>query len=78
MTDVDRYLTDEVVAAGWQGATEPNPPSVRTILRAALPGILARHRADVLREALSWFDPMGSAAELLRDAVDEAEAVTDV
>lgn len=51
ITDLDRYITDEAVraieSASYGRADRPG----RDGLRAALPTILARHRADVLREA---------------------------
>lgn len=54
MSDLDRYLTEEVLGEAlrhrWDGgATEPLA-GMRDAFRAALPGILAQHRADVTRE----------------------------
>lgn len=55
MTDIDPYITDEAVQAALAAidlvADDETLPEQREALRAALPGILSRHRADVLREA---------------------------
>lgn len=55
MSDIDRYITDEAVEVVYGAmrrmAVESYDDAARTVLRAALPGILAAHRTDVLREA---------------------------
>jgi hypothetical protein len=66
MTDVDRYITDEAVEAvlAVYRFRKTQQSAVADILRAALPGVLARHRADVLREAASqMLDPYIGCAD---------------
>lgn len=70
---VDRYITAEALDAAWRGATEPVPPSVKSILRAALPGVLAAHRADVLREVAQVCNCLDDT-DLLQCLADEAVA----
>lgn len=53
MSIVDRYITDAVYPA-WRSLTDNGfdvpPHAAGHAIRAALPGILAQHRADVLRD----------------------------
>lgn len=60
--NVDRYITDEAVEAAynaeWGG---DDRAQIRVDLRAALPSILAVHRADVLREAAAYVDRLRRA-----------------
>lgn len=66
--DVDRYITDAYERHGYMGVMLPTE-----FLRRVLPGILAAHRADVLREAAETFDPSRrSVDELTRSAVAHA------
>lgn len=76
--DVGRYVTDAVYPA-WRSLTDAGhdvpPHAAGHAIRAALPGILAAHRADVLREVFSG-DYMESA--LVRRGIrDEAWALDD-
>lgn len=49
--DVDRYVTYPVVRDAWLSLEDTaSLQDAEMILRTALPGILAEHRADVLRE----------------------------
>lgn len=53
MTDIDRYITDEIVALRerYVRSFGGHPwEVVEDVLEAELPQILARHRAAVLRE----------------------------
>lgn len=66
MNGVEKYLTDEVLRAAW--AAEDGCPNVvrsETVLRAVLPGILAAHRAETLREVAETFDRVVIAAPSL-------------
>lgn len=52
MSDVDRYIPDGTAAASV-AMPMTEVPLIAEVLRAALPGILAAHRADVLEEAIA-------------------------
>ena len=81
--DVDRYITDEAVRTvaltAFGAADSAALDEAHDVLLVALPGILAQHRADVLREAavvIAFSDAdevMDDVATLMRLA-DEAVA----
>lgn len=49
MTDIDRYVTDDAVQA-MHAVSDDGAWHYPAMLRAALPGILAQYKADLLRE----------------------------
>lgn len=73
--DVERYITDEVLSA----TADFDETEICGVLRAVLPVIYPRIRADVLRGVLSFGDNLDpEAIDLLQDVVrrmaDEAVA----
>ena len=64
--NVDRYITYEAVTAACQFSQYGFREDVGNALRAALPSVLARHRADVLAE-LGHYPVTGHAFTQHRD-----------
>lgn len=76
--NVDRYITDEAVslAAEVTGEAVSWREHMHRSLQRALPGILAQHRADVLREVFSG-DPFMDTALVRRGIREEAWTADD-
>lgn len=73
MTDVDRYITEAAIDALVRAGADTEV-GAENGLRVALPGILARHRADVLREVESTYLALTTLAEEIGEAVDRMDA----
>ena len=85
--DVETYITDEVRSEVTEHITATWRDGGIEYLRAVLPGILAQHRQDVLREVWDRFetgpldrvdfalDPIGAAQNLI-DTMMADEAVS--
>lgn len=66
--NVDRYINDEAQRLAWESYIRKEHPVDG--LRAALPAILVAHRADVLREVLSFGDNLDpESIDLLQQVV---------